>query len=171
MRKGERERERIFLSVCTPAFLYFSQIALNFKRHFSLVEFIIYSWRGQVQTILKRSDERGLFLAAEEVAFWLLFPRFPLSNCTFSSDFKSRKFSRRPLRTELRYGKPRDLKVAENLFASSLCKMNVIQAAPPRGRRGYARGRIASVPNAQRAANILPKYRKWHSCRIKKKKV
>ncbi|XP_071555070.1 mutS protein homolog 4 [Temnothorax nylanderi] len=36
--------------------------------------------------------------------------------------------------------------------------MNVIQAAPPRGRRAYARGRIVSAPNAQRATNIFPKY-------------
>ncbi|KAG5327604.1 MSH4 protein, partial [Pseudoatta argentina] len=36
--------------------------------------------------------------------------------------------------------------------------MNVIQAAPPRGRRAYARGRIVSKSNAQRATNIFPKY-------------
>ncbi|XP_011877521.1 PREDICTED: mutS protein homolog 4-like isoform X1 [Vollenhovia emeryi] len=36
--------------------------------------------------------------------------------------------------------------------------MNVIQAAKPRGRCAYARGRIAAAPNAQRAANIFPKY-------------
>ncbi|XP_072757634.1 mutS protein homolog 4 [Anoplolepis gracilipes] len=34
--------------------------------------------------------------------------------------------------------------------------MNVTQAAPPRGRRAYTRGR--SIPNAQRVVNIFPKY-------------
>ncbi|CAL1681409.1 unnamed protein product [Lasius platythorax] len=34
--------------------------------------------------------------------------------------------------------------------------MNVTQAGPPRGRRAYARGR--TIPNAQRVANIFPKY-------------
>ncbi|KAM0733913.1 MutS protein-like protein 4 [Formica fusca] len=34
--------------------------------------------------------------------------------------------------------------------------MNVTQAAPPRGRRAYTRGR--SIPNAQRVTNIFPKY-------------
>lgn len=42
--------------------------------------------------------------------------------------------------------------------------MNVTQAAPPRGRRAYTRGR--SIPNAQRVTNIFPKYRKWYPARI-----
>lgn len=37
--------------------------------------------------------------------------------------------------------------------------MNVIQVAPPRGRRSYMRGRL--LPNAQRVTNIFPKYRKY----------
>ncbi|XP_014474027.1 PREDICTED: mutS protein homolog 4-like [Dinoponera quadriceps] len=35
--------------------------------------------------------------------------------------------------------------------------MNVIQPVPPRGRRGFPRGRIA-IPNAQRFTNLFPKH-------------
>lgn len=47
-------------------------------------------------------------------------------------------------------------------FAFAIYKMNVIQAAPARGQRAFMRGRIPAIPNAQRAVNIFPKYRKCY---------